>query len=243
MMRALAILVFALSSASVLAAGGGEHLLHSGANVHDLASVQRGAKLFANYCHSCHSAEFMRYQRLATDLDMTEEQVEQFLIFSDAKITDYMKSAMPPESAEWFGKKPPDLSLTARSRGADWIYTFLKQFYLTEDGWNNTVLPNSAMPHVLWDLQGIQRPVTETYIDEAGQEHIRIKELVLERGGKLTPAEYEAAIRDLTAFMIYISEPAIIEREKIGIWVLLFLVVFTFLAYLLYKEYWRDVKK
>lgn len=243
MKRFLAILALSITSLPSWAAGGGEGLQQSGANVHETASVQRGATLFVNYCHSCHSAEFMRYQRLAQDLEMSEEQVEQNLIFSQAQITDYMKAAMPAESANWLGKKPPDLSLTARSRGADWIYSYLKGFYMTPEGWNNTVFPNASMPHVLWELQGIQRPIMETYADDAGQQHTRIKELRLDQPGSLAPAEYDAAIRDITAFMIYLGEPSIIKREQMGIWVILFLAVFTFLAYLLYKEFWRDIKK
>jgi ubiquinol-cytochrome c reductase cytochrome c1 subunit len=225
------------------AAGGGENLEQSGANVHDMASVQRGAGLFMNYCHSCHSAEYMRYQRIARDLELTEEQVAENLVFGNREVSDYMKVAMPQASEQWFGKKPPDLTLKARSRGADWIYTFLKSFYLTEDGWNNTVLANASMPHVLWKLQGIQRPVMETYTDDSGEEQTRIAGLELAEPGSMSPEEYDRAIRDITAFMVYLGEPAILKRESLGVWVILFLVAFTFLAWLLYKEYWRDIKK
>ena len=224
-------------------AGGGEDLEQSGANVHDLASVQRGAAMFVTYCHSCHSAEYMLYRRLAQDLELTEEQVEENLILGDGEITDYMKAAMPAESEQWFGVQPPDLTLTARSRGEDWIYSFLKGFYLTEEGWNNTVLANASMPNVLWELQGIQRPVLETYTDETGTQHTRVAELQIDQAGRMSPEEYERALRDLTAFMIYLAEPAVLKRESLGIWVILFLAVFTFLAWLLYKEYWRDIKK
>lgn len=235
----------ALLAASNLAwpAGGGDDLEQAGTNVHDLASLQRGAAMFVTYCHSCHSAQYMRYQRLGRDLELSEEQVQQNLIYGDREITDYMESPMPDESADWFGVKPPDLTLTARVRGEDWIYSFLKGFYLTDEGWNNTVLENPSMPHALWELQGIQRPVMETYTDDSGDEHIRIAELQIDESGSMTPEEYESALRDLTAFMVYLAEPAIVERENLGIWVLLFLAVFTFLAWLLYKEYWRDVKK
>ncbi|MEX0915567.1 MAG: cytochrome c1 [Wenzhouxiangellaceae bacterium] len=238
-------LSIALLGASSLAwsAGGGEDLEHASANVHDLGSVQRGAALFVNYCHSCHSAEYMRYQRIARDLKLSEEQIEENLIFGDQEVTDYMKSAMPAESEEWFGAAPPDLTLTARSRGPDWIFSFLKGFYLTGEGWNNTVLPNASMPNVLWELQGIQRPEMETYTDDSGEEHTRIAQLRIDRPGEMTADEYDAALRDLTAFMIYLAEPAVLEREDLGIWVILFLAVFTFLAWLLYKEYWRDIKK
>jgi len=235
----------ALLAASSLAwpAGGGEDLEQAGSNVHNLASVQRGAAMFMNYCHSCHSAQYMRYQRLARDLELTEEQVNENLIFGNREITDYMIAAMPEDSEKWFGKKPPDLTLTSRSRGEDWIYSFLKGFYLTEDGWNNTILANASMPNVLWELQGIQRPVMETWTDDSGEEHTRIAELEVDQQGLMTPAGYEQSLRDLVAFMTYLGEPAVLKRESLGVWVLLFLAVFTFLSWLLYKEYWRDVKK
>lgn len=236
----------ALAVPGAYAAGGAEGLEASGANVHDMASLQRGAKFFVNYCHSCHSAEYMRYQRLAKDIEGLDEQlVEENLLFGGQEITDYMKAAMPYEtSADWFGKAPPDLTLVARSKGGvDWVYSFMKGFYLTDQGWNNTVLENASMPHVLWELQGIQRPVYETYVDENGDELQRIKELELDEPGLMSPEEYDLAMRDLSAFLIYLGEPAILERERLGVWVLLFLVVFTFLAWLLYHEYWKDVKK
>lgn len=242
-MRTLFAAILLAASTGALAAGGNENLESSGANVHDMASVQRGAGLFVNYCHSCHSAQYMRYQRLAQDLGFTEEQVENNLIFGDAELTDYMKATMPAESSDWFGKKPPDLTLTSRSRGADWIYSFLKGFYLDDGEWNNTVLQNASMPHVLWELQGIQRPVLETYTDATGAEQTRIAELRVDTPGTMTAEEYSTAMRDLTAFMIYLGEPAILERERLGIWVLLFLLVFTSLAFMLYKEFWRDIKK
>ena len=155
-----------------------------------------------------------------------------------------MLSAMNADDAEeWFGIAPPDLSLTARSRGPDWIYSYLKSYYLTEDGWNNTVSANTSMPHVLWELQGIQRPITESYTDDEGIEHVDIVQLELDEEGKLPPEEYSDHVRDLVAFMEYAAEPAVLKREKIGIWVLLFLVAFTCLAWLLYQEFWKDVKK
>lgn len=243
MIRLASTIVLLTLSAASFAAGGGEDLDQANANVHDMASVQRGAALFMNYCHSCHSAEYMRYQRLAKDLNLTEEQVQQNLVFGDREVTDYMKVAMPDQSSEWFGKKPPDLTLKARSRGPDWIYTFLQGFYMTEDGWNNTVLANASMPHVLWKLQGIQRPIMETYTDDSGEEQTRIERLEIVEPGTMSPEEFDGAIRDIVSFMIYLGEPAILKRESMGVWVLLFLVVFTFLSWMLYKEYWRDIKK
>ncbi|MGK7296068.1 MAG: cytochrome c1 [Candidatus Wenzhouxiangella sp. M2_3B_020] len=243
MIRIVVIIVALTVPAASFAAGGGEGLESAGANVHNMASVQRGAQMFMNYCHSCHSAQYMRYQRLAKDLELTEEQVEENLVFGNQEISDYMKAAMPEVSKQWFGKQPPDLTLTARSRGEDWIYSFLNGFYMTAEGWNNTVLANAAMPHVLWKLQGIQRPIMETYTDESGEEHTRIARLEIAEPGELSPEEYEQTIRDIVAFMVYLGEPAVLKRENMGIWVILFLVVFTFLSWLLYKEYWRDIKK
>lgn len=239
----LSVLIVLASVPAARAAGGGDDLEHASADVHNVASVQRGAGMFFNYCHSCHSAEYMRYQRLSQDLELTEEMIEQNLIFGDREVSDYIVAAMPAESEDWFGVQPPDLTLTARSRGPDWIYSFLKGFYMTEEGWNNTVLENAAMPHVLWELQGIQRPIMETYTNASGEERTRMARLELDQPGSMSPEEYDRAMRDLTAFMIYLAEPAVLERERLGVWVLLFLVVFTFLAYLLYKEYWKDVKK
>jgi len=225
-------------------AAGGADLDMAGTNVFDQASLQRGASLFVNYCMGCHSMQYQRYRRVAEDLELSEEMVEEFLVKGEKELTDYMKSSMPyDQSADWFGKPPPDLSLTARSRGPDWIYTFLRSYYLTDTGWNNTVLENPAMPHVLWDLQGIQRAVTETTTDEQGVSHTNITALEVDQPGRLSPEEYDRVVRDITAFMEYVGEPAVLKRERIGVWVLLFLAVFTFLAYLLYIDYWKDIKK
>jgi ubiquinol-cytochrome c reductase cytochrome c1 subunit len=232
-----------LASGFAFAAGGGD-LEHADINVHDKASLQRGASLFVNYCLGCHSMQYLRYNRLVDDLGLSEEQVQQFMLHGDQEVADAMVNSMDPDQAEqWFGIAPPDLSLTARSRGPDWIYSFLKSFYMTQDGWNNTVLENASMPHVLWELQGVQRAVTESHTDAEGVAHSEIVGLELDEAGKLSPEQYEAHIQDLVAFMRYASEPSMLQREKMGIWVLLFLVVFTFLAWLLYQEYWKEIKK
>lgn len=229
-------------SPAVFAAGGGANLQSSGVNVHDIASLQHGAKLFVNYCMSCHSAEFMRYQRLAEDLELTEEMVMQNLAFADAKIGDPMTIAMQYDDAEeWFGKAPPDLSLVGRSRGPDWIYSYMMSFYKDEfGGWNNTVLANAAMPHVMWQLQGIQEPVYRVE-DHGGIETKVIDRLELTEPGLMTPEEYKGAMRDLAAFLTYVSEPAQLKRKQIGVWVMLYLAFFALLAYLLKAEFWRDV--
>lgn len=241
--RNLIAAVAILASGIVAAAGGGEGLEHADINIHDKASLQRGAALYTNYCLGCHSMQYMRYNRLTEDLGLSEEQVQEFLLYGDQEVTDYLANTMDADQAEeWFGIAPPDLTLTARSRGVDWVYSYLKGFYLTEDGWNNTVLENASMPHVLWELQGIQRPVTESHTDDEGIEHVEIVGLELDEPGKLSPKEYDAHMKDLVAFMSYAAEPAALERERLGIWVLLFLVVFTMLAWLLYHEFWKDVK-
>ncbi len=233
-----------LASLSLQAAGKYGDLDHAGSNVFDQASVQRGATLFVNYCMSCHSAEFVRYQHLVNDLDLSEEEVLGNLAFGDQELSDYLLAAMRDEDAEeWFGVVPPDLTLTARSRGPDWIYTFMRSFYLTDDGWNNTVLEHPSMPHVLWELQGIQRAVTEQREASGGEVRTEVVSLELDQPGAMSPTEYDRAIRDLVAFMEYISEPAQLTRKRLGIWVFLFLSLFTFISWLLYQEYWKDVKK
>jgi len=222
----------------VIASEGGAHIEPAGVNTRDVAALQRGAKWFVNSCLSCHSASYMRYNRLVEDLDLSEEMVMQNLVFSEAKIGDTMDIAMKPEQAEeWFGKVPPDLSLIARSRGTDWLFSYLKNFYRDKNGqWNNLNLPNAAMPHVLWQLQGIQQPVYETEGEMQVVDH-----LVLEQPGLQTPEEYDTTVRDIVTFLDYMSEPAKLERKSLGIWVMLFLVVFAGLTYALKAEYWRDV--
>lgn len=209
----------------------------------DKASLQRGAGLFMNYCAGCHSLKYHRYSRIAEDLGLTREQVEQNLIFSDAKFGETMTTGLNPAKGQaWFGKAPPDLSVIARTRhqGGDWIFNYLKGFYVDESrplGWNNTMFPGASMPHVLWEMQGIQRPV---YAEgEDGASHVASLELV--SPGRLSPKEYDRMARDISGFLQYVGEPAALQRESIGVWVLLFLTVFTFIAYLLKLEYWRDV--
>lgn len=245
--------VLALVPAFALAAGKVQ-LQDAPIDLQDRASLQRGAGLYMNYCAACHSLQFMRYSRLGEDLGLTPEQVEQFIIKGDAKIGDLMKTGLNKGDAQaWFGKAPPDLSTTARGKiqQEDWIYTFLKSFYVDETrpmGWNNTVLKGASMPNVLWDLQGIQRAVFEPK-PENGECAIAEKDgqcisafVVQEHErGRMTQAEYERAILDITAFLTYVGEPARLKRESLGVWVILFLSVFTLLAWLMKKEYWKDV--
>lgn len=230
--------MLAVSTNAGAAAGG--PIQNAGINVHDISAIQSGVKVFVNYCLSCHSASFMRYNRIATDLGLSEAQATENLIFSAAKFGDTMETALRPEQAvAWLGKEPPDLSVIARSRGADWLYTYMKTFYQDDSGgWNNLLLPNASMPHVLWQLQGIQTPVYAT--DDAQGPGV-IERLELTTPGIQSPAEYDKTVRDLVTFLEYLGEPAKLQRRTVGIWVMLFLVVFTLFAYALKVEFWRDV--
>lgn len=224
-------------------AAGGAGLQHAGTDLGDRASLQRGARLYMNYCSGCHSLKYLRYSRMAEDLGLTEEEVMEHLNFTGAKFGEPILTAMPAEgAAQWFGTAPPDLSLTSRVRGADWIYSYLKSFYIDEErplGWNNTVFPNASMPNVLWELQGVQHPVYGGK-DEATGEPL-IERLEVANPGSMDSAEFDQTVRDITAFLEYAGEPIATRREAIGVWVMLFLAFFTFLAWLLKKEYWKDV--
>jgi len=230
------------STVSPVFASGDGPLESAGINIRDTAATQRGAKWFVNYCLSCHSASYMRYQRLSEDLGLDEDLVRENLVFADVKLGETMEIAMRPKDSEaWFGKTPPDLSLATRARGNDWLFTYLKSFYQDESGvWNNLVLPNASMPHVLWQLQGIQAPVWSTHSDENGATPV-IEHLTLVTPGLQSPEEYEKTVRDLVTFLDYLSEPTKLKRKNLGIWVMLFLVLFAGISYLLKAEYWRDV--
>lgn len=216
-------------------------------DITNIASLQRGARNFVNYCMGCHSARYVRYSRLAQDLGLSEQQVIENLMFTGERVHDTMRIAMRPEdAARWFGVPPPDLTLIARSRGADYIYTFLKSFYLDPgrpSGVNNLALPATSMPHVLWELQGLQAAVYDGESDAQNSAvHKRFKEFQLARPGALSPQEYDQFVRDTVNFLDYIGEPMQLERRSIGFRVLAFLAVFFLFAYLLKKEYWKDVK-
>ncbi len=237
------IIAFLLAAAPMLglAAGGGFPLRDAAIDLSDEASLQRGAKLFMNYCLSCHSAKYQRYNRMAQDLGMTDEEVEQNLMFTTDKIGATMEIAMTPEQGEaFFGVAPPDLSVIARARGADYLFTYLTGFYKDEAkpwGVNNVVFPDVGMPHVLWEQQGMQK--TNYSTDAEGNQHFEGFELVSE--GSMSPQEFDGAMRDLTAFMVYIGEPIQMDRKRLGVWVLLFIAIFFVIAYFLKKEFWKDV--
>lgn len=215
-------------------------------SVGDETSLQRGAHVFMNYCAGCHSAAFVRYSRIARDAAIPEAVVRDNLMFTTDKIGNTIQIAMRPEdSARWFGITPPDLSVIARVRGADWLYSYLLTFYLDPTrptGWNNLTFKGTAMPFPLWELQGIQRLAEEpeAAAGAAAPEH-HGSQLELASKGALSEDEYRARMRDLVNFLAYMGEPAALERQRVGVWVIAFLIVMAFLMYRLKKEYWRDV--
>lgn len=242
----LLVLVAALAPVAAFAAGGAVHLDHANIDVSNKASLQRGASNFVNYCLGCHSAQYVRYNRMAADIGLTEQQLIDNLMFTGERPHDTMRIGMNPDDAKrWFGVVPPDLSLIARSRGADYLYTFLRSFYADPakpTGVNNLVLPGTAMPHVLWELQGVQEAVWEGHVDAQGNAQKVFKEFTLATPGSLSPEDYDAFVRDTVNFLEYVAEPAQLQRKSLGFPVIAFLVFFTLLAYLLKKEYWKDVK-
>jgi ubiquinol-cytochrome c reductase cytochrome c1 subunit len=253
-MKLLKKLIAALALLPALAlAAGGEFPLDHAPERNDLSSMQHGAKLFVNYCLNCHSASSMRYNRLK-DIGLTEEQIKNNLLFTSDKVGDLMKSAMSQrDGAQWFGAAPPDLSVIARAKasgagtGSDWIYTYLRTYYKDETrptGWNNLVYPNVAMPHALWELQGVR---TAKFVDEkdphdpsktvhkfAGFEQVK--------PGALSTLEYDTAVANLVSYMNWMAEPVQTKRRQLGVWVLLFLGVFLVIVWRLNAAYWKDVK-
>ena len=231
-----------LISFSAFAAGGGA-TLQAGNDLSDRASLQRGAQLYMNYCAGCHSLKYMRYSRMAEDLGLSEEEVMENLNFTGAKFGETIGVSMPAGPAtEWFGKMPPDLSVISRVRGSDWIYTYLKSFYLDESrplGWNNKLFPNASMPNPLWELQGLQHAEFGPVDPATGERHV--EGLKVAQAGRQSAQEFDQTARDITNFLEYVGEPAALKRQSIGVWVILFLAALTFLAYLLKQEYWKDV--
>jgi ubiquinol-cytochrome c reductase cytochrome c1 subunit len=240
-----AVLVFLLlAPLSVFSASTGYRLDRSPHDTRDLVSLQAGARTYVNYCLGCHGVQFMRYGSLI-DLGLTEQQVKDNLMFGAEKLAEPMKVAIDTkEGKAWFGVAPPDLSVVARVRGPDWLYTYLRTFYRdpkTAHGWNNAVFPNVAMPHALWSLQGVRSLEMVPVKQADGHERIEHRWSELLKGSQ-SPTEYDATVRDLVNFLVYVGEPAVADRKGIGIVVLFALgVVFVF-AYLLKKAFWKDVK-
>ena len=232
-MKKLLIALVTLVPSLAFAAGGAHvHLESANVDLKDTESLQRGLESFQQYCSGCHSTQYQRYSRVAEDLGISlDDMRNKHMFIEGAKVGDLMENAIPEVyAAKWFGAAPPDLTLVARVRGEDWIYTYLKSFYQDDSrpfGVNNTVFPSVAMPHVLQELQGL------SVKQEDGT--------LVATGGKLTAEEYDQVVRDITGFLVYSGEPVKLERESLGWWVMGFLFIFFIVAYLLKKEYWKDV--
>lgn len=243
-MKRIIFAVLALLPGLVLASGGGFPLDKAEYDLSDKASLQRGAATFMNYCAGCHSTQYQRYNRVAADIGIPDDLMKENLVFTGAKIGDLMKSAMSEkDAARWFGAPPPDLTLVARVRGADWIYTYLRSFYVDETrpfGVNNAVFPSVGMPHVLEPLQGTPRAEFKTHTLD-GVEMQQVVSIKSDGNGEMNNEEYDQTVLDLVNFLVYSAEPVQQERERMGFWVLGFIVIFFIFTVLLKKEFWRDV--
>ncbi|MGH8397754.1 MAG: cytochrome c1 [Gammaproteobacteria bacterium] len=223
----------------------GVKLQSANVDMSNTASLQRGAKFFVNYCMGCHSAQYVRYNRMGQDLGLNDAQLNSYLMFAGGKVTDTMVSAMPQADAtKWFGTAPPDLSLESRSRGTDWIYTYLKSFYLdpkSTTGVNNTVYPHVAMPDILWELQGTQKAVFNTVKNPDGSTYQVFDHFEQVTPGKMTPEQFDRADRDITNFLAYMGDPVMLKSRSLGLRVIGFLIVLFILAYLLKREIWKKI--
>jgi ubiquinol-cytochrome c reductase cytochrome c1 subunit len=242
-------IIFALITAVGLMAGGAQASEGGIAwdkapnKTNDMAALQNGAKLFVNYCLNCHSAAFMRFNRLK-DIGLTDQEIKNNLLFTTEKVGETMKSAIDPKQAkDWFGGTPPDLTVIARSRagaggtGADYLYTYMRTFYRDETkatGWNNLAFPNIAMPHALWELQGVREPILDSNHAVTGWKQIT--------AGTMTPLEYDNAMADLVGYLQWMAEPVQNTRVRIGVWVLIFLLGLTFVSWRLNAAFWKDIK-
>ena len=245
-LTAVVVLTLAFLPIATFAAGSDAVLEESNIDRDDISSLQRGARNFMNFCSGCHSAKYVRFKTIGKYLELSEEQLVDNLMFNAEKTFETMNVSMRPSDAErWFGTTPPDLSLMARSSGADYIYNFLKSFYVDSNsptGVDNTILEGTSMPHVLWRLQGYQKAIVTTHEDADGNvsEHFEGFEPVTT--GSMSAEDYDAFVRDTTNFLAYISEPIRSERRKLGAWVLVFLFFFWIVASMLKKQIWKDVK-
>ena len=208
----------------------------------DGLSLQRGAKTYINYCLGCHEASYMRYNRL-TDLGLSENDIKKYLIFDDRKVGDTMTNSMSQsEGKQWFGVPPPDLSVISRSKGSDYLYTYLRSFYRDNEsptGWNNLLFPNVSMPHILWELQGIQ---TVKLAESSNDYRTTNAQFILDSPGQLSPKEYDSFIRDLVNYLVFMGEPGAANRVRIGIGVIFVLALLLVLSMVVKREYWKDIK-
>jgi len=220
-------------------------LLHAHTNIDDVQSLQRGARDFMSYCSGCHSLRYLRYERMAKDLQIPLPLLKKELMFTSQKPLDHIRTAMPrADAVTWFGVAPPDLTLMARYMGRNYIYSFLMGFYADKTrlwGVNNLYKPNVAMPFTLASLQGVQKPVYKSVSDASGHTSMQLTGVAPGTPGSMTPAQYDQFVNDLTNFLDYAAEPIKAKRESLGVFVMLFLAVFFVFTYLLKKEYWKDV--
>ena len=245
-MKQLILALALLAPFSAFAAGGGAIHPNDHANIDtsNKAALQRGANYFVNYCLNCHSMKYERWQRME-EFGIPEDLLKSNLMHSGAKKGDLMKVAMDSgDAANWFGAPPPDLTLETRLRGVDWVYNYMRAFYIDESrpfGVNNTVFENVGMPHIFWDLQGMQKAIFEEVDDGHGGTTEVFKGFELVKQGSMTPVEYDAMVRDLVTYMAFMAEPTKAKSHSTGIMVLLFLAIFFVVSYMLKKEYWKDV--
>jgi ubiquinol-cytochrome c reductase cytochrome c1 subunit len=245
MLERLTLLAALLLPVGVALAEEGEFpLLNAGTDFKNTQSLQRGARNFMNYCSGCHSLKYVRYNRVAEDLHIPPAELAADLMLTSDRPFDTINTSMPSDAEQWFGKQPPDLSLVARSKGVDYIYSFLHGFYADKTrpwGVNNLYLPNAAMPHVLQTLQGLQKPVFKSEAGEHGDTKMVLTGVEIMTPGAVKPEEYDQFVRDIANFLDYTAEPIKAKRQSLGVFVTLFLLVFFMFAYLLKKEYWKDV--
>ena len=253
MKKILLSLVLAFGVVAGVQASGGDSIAWDKApnKTNDLAALQHGAKLFVNHCLNCHSAAYMRYNRLQ-DIGLTEQQIKDNLLFTTDKVGDTMKSNIDPKLAkEWFGATPPDLTVISRSRsgsggtGADYLYTYMRTFYRDESkatGWNNLAFPNVGMPHVLWEMQGVRKPIYEEHEGHGGHSTKVFKSWEQVTPGTVSPLEYDQAVGDLVGYLQWMGEPSQNTRVRLGVWVLLFLGCFMVIAWRLNASFWKDIK-
>ena len=238
-----------LGSAQAFASGGDAEFEEAHIDPNNIESLQRGARNFINYCSGCHSAQYVRFNTIGKYLELSEEQLIDNLMFNAERTFETIRASMSPADAEhWFGKAPPDMSLLARSKGADYIYNFLKGFHISSTSWtgvDNIALSGTSMPHVLWELQGYQEAIftehTETLADGSTTTTMEFERFEQVTAGKLSPEEFEGFVRDTVNFLAYIAEPIRAERRKLGVWVLMYLIVFLVIASMLKKQIWKDV--
>ena len=242
--RLMLIAALLLPAGVALADEEGMELLHASTDINNVQSLQRGARNFMNYCSGCHSLKYVRYNRIAQDLQIPPAELASDLMFTSDKPFDTINVAMPAEAEQWFGKRPPDLSLIARSRSPDYVYSFLHGFYADKTrpwGVNNLYLPNASMPHVLQKLQGLQKPVFKHEAGAGADARMVLTGVEMMTPGTMKPEEYDLFVRDIVNFLDYAAEPIKAKRQSLGVFVTLFLLVFFVFAYLLKKEYWKDV--